>query len=70
VAFEFKKPYNYVIQITMDRPEPGGLSGATLEEAVSWGKVGEEACKVQVISDTTICLPILVAAVMERIGES
>jgi deoxyhypusine synthase len=69
VAFEFKKPYDYVIQITMDRPEPGGLSGATLEEAVSWGKVGEEAWKVQVISDTTICLPLIVAAVMERIGE-
>ncbi|RLI27225.1 MAG: deoxyhypusine synthase [Candidatus Hecatellales archaeon] len=66
-AFELKKPYDYVIQITMDRPEPGGLSGATLEEAVSWGKVGEKARKVQVISDATICLPLLVAAVMERL---
>ena len=66
-AFKLGKPYEYVIQITMDRPEPGGLSGATLEEAVSWGKVGGEAHRVQVICDATICLPILVAAVMERV---
>ncbi|MFH1327303.1 MAG: deoxyhypusine synthase [Candidatus Bathyarchaeota archaeon] len=65
-AFKLGKPYDYAIQLTMDRPEPGGLSGATLEEAVSWGKVSERGNKVQVISDSTICLPILVAAVMER----
>ena len=65
-AFKVNKPYNYVIQITTDRPEPGGLSGATLEEAVSWGKVGGKASKVQVIGDATVCLPIIVAAVMER----
>jgi len=65
-AFKTGASYDYAIQITMDRPEPGGLSGATLEEAISWGKVGEKARRVQVISDATICLPILVAAVMER----
>jgi len=65
-AFKTGASYDYAIQFTMDRPEPGGLSGATLEEAVSWGKVGEKARKVQVISDATICLPILIAAVMER----
>lgn len=60
--------YDYAVQLTMDRPEPGGLSGATLEEAVSWGKISEDAKKVQVISDATICLPILVAATLERIN--
>jgi deoxyhypusine synthase len=43
----------------MDRPEPGGLSGATLEEAKSWGKVAEEAKYSTVISDASIVLPIL-----------
>lgn len=66
-AFKTGVPYDYAIQITMDRPEPGGLSGATLEEAISWGKVDERARRVQVISDATICFPILVAAVMERL---
>ena len=50
---------DYAIQITMDRPEPGGLSGATLEEAKSWGKVAEEAKYSTVISDASIVLPML-----------
>ncbi len=49
----------YAIQITMDRPEPGGLSGATLQEAISWGKVNEKAKYSTIISDATIALPIL-----------
>ena len=49
----------YAIQITMDRPEPGGLSGATLSESVSWGKVSETAKTSTVISDATIALPLI-----------
>ncbi|MFX1425164.1 MAG: deoxyhypusine synthase family protein [Promethearchaeota archaeon] len=49
----------YAIQITMDRPEPGGLSGATLREAMSWGKVNENAKYSTVISDATIALPLI-----------
>ena len=49
----------YAIQITMDRPEPGGLSGATLREAISWGKVNEKAKFSTIISDATIALPII-----------
>ena len=49
----------YAIQITMDRPEPGGLSGATLREAISWGKINENAKYSTVISDATIALPII-----------
>ncbi|TFG00376.1 MAG: deoxyhypusine synthase [Promethearchaeota archaeon] len=49
----------YAIQITMDRPEPGGLSGATLREAMSWGKVNEKAKYSTVIADATIALPLI-----------
>ncbi|TFF63598.1 MAG: deoxyhypusine synthase [Promethearchaeota archaeon] len=49
----------YAIQITTDRPEPGGLSGATLSEAMSWGKVNKEAEYSTVISDATIALPMI-----------
>lgn len=61
-----KQGYDYVIQITMDRAETGGLSGATLEEARSWGKVGENSKTAQVYCDATIALPLMVAAVNER----
>jgi deoxyhypusine synthase len=49
----------YAVQITMDRPEQGGLSGATLQEAISWGKVNEKAQFSTVISDATIALPLI-----------
>jgi len=49
---------DYAIQITMDRPESGGLSGATLNEAISWGKISEKAQYCTVIIDATIALPL------------
>lgn len=59
--------FEYAIQLTMDTPETGGLSGATLDEARSWGKVSETARSVTVHSDATITLPILVAATRSRL---
>ena len=61
------KSFDYAIQLTMDRPETGGLSGATLDEAKSWGKVGENAKSVTVYADATITLPLMVAAVRTRL---
>ncbi len=62
------KGFDYAIQLTTDRPESGGLSGATLDEAKSWGKVKKDAKSVTVYSDATITLPILVAAVQSRLN--
>ncbi|OLS19974.1 MAG: Deoxyhypusine synthase-like protein [Candidatus Heimdallarchaeota archaeon LC_2] len=56
------KEYQYGVAITMDRVETGGLSGATLEEAVSWGKFTWEAPKETVYCDATIALPLIVGA--------
>jgi len=61
--------YDYAVQLTMDPPRTGGLSGATLDEARSWGKLEPEARSVSVYADATITLPLLVAAARERIGE-
>jgi len=61
--------FDYAVQLTGDRPDLGGLSGATLDEARSWGKVTEEAQAVTVYADATITLPLLVATVMERIRD-
>jgi deoxyhypusine synthase len=59
--------FSYAIQLTGDRPDLGGLSGATLDEARSWGKITEEAQAVTVYGDATITLPVLTAAVMDRL---
>lgn len=58
--------FDYAVQLTGDRPDLGGLSGATLDEARSWGKITEEAQAVTVYGDATITLPMLIAAVTER----
>ena len=60
------KSFEYAIQITMDRPEHGGVSGASLEEAKSWGKLAPNAKAVSVMGDVTIIFPIVVASVLKR----
>jgi deoxyhypusine synthase len=68
-ALASKKGMDYAVIITMDRPETGGLSGSTLEETVSWGKVKSTANKVMVVGDAMMVLPMIVASVVERLGE-
>ena len=53
-ALASKKGMDYAVIITMDRVETGGLSGSTLEETISWGKVKRAANKVMVIGDAMI----------------
>lgn len=62
------KGLDYAIQITMDRPEPGGVSGASLQEAISWKKVDVKAEYVDVICDATIALPLFLGAVSSRMN--
>lgn len=52
--------HDYFIQMTIDAPEYGGLSGATPSEAVSWGKIrdSQQNCVV-VNSCCSIVLPLL-----------
>jgi len=66
-ANTFREGVDAAVQITMDRPEPGGLSGASLEEAVSWSKVKSEENTVTVICDATIAFPLIVAAALEEV---
>lgn len=68
-AMQFSKGASYGIQITMDRPEPGGSSGAELKEGISWGKMQEQGQFVDVICDTTIALPLIWAAVKDKVSE-
>jgi deoxyhypusine synthase len=60
--------FTYAVQLTGDRPDLGGLSGATLDEARSWGKLTSDAQGVTVYGDATISLPVLAAAVLERLS--
>ena len=59
--------YDYAVQLTMDPPQTGGLSGATLDEARSWGKLERAARNVSVYGDATITLPLVVAGARDRL---
>ena len=51
---------DYIIQITDARPDTGGLSGATLQEGKSWGKVQDShEDLITVYTDSTIAFPLL-----------
>jgi len=59
--------YDYAVQLTMDPPQTGGLSGATLDEARSWGKLRKDARNVSVYADATLTLPLVVAGALDRV---
>lgn len=65
-ANTFRDGVDTAVQITMDRPEPGGLSGASLEEAVSWSKVRSRKKTVTLICDATIAFPLIIAYAKEK----
>jgi len=62
--------HDYGFQITTDRPEWGGLSGCTFKEGVSWGKDKHLGEFVTCYCDATIALPLIVKAVLERLGNA
>jgi deoxyhypusine synthase len=61
-SMQFSKGASYGVQITTDRPEPGGSSGAELREGISWGKMDPKGEFVDVFCDATIALPLIYAS--------
>jgi deoxyhypusine synthase len=65
------KRYSYGVRICPEPVNWGGLSGSTYTEAVSWGKFvpPEEGGRLaEVLDDATVALPLIVGAVLQRIG--
>ena len=65
------KRYSYGVRICPEPVNWGGLSGSTYTEAVSWGKfipVEEGGRFAEVLDDATVALPLVVGAVLQRIG--
>lgn len=56
----------YAFQITTDVPHWGGLSGSTLEEATSWGKVNQKASTAMAFIEPSVALPLLVGYALQR----
>ena len=56
----------YALQLTTDVPHWGGLSGSTLDEAQSWGKISRTATRAMAHVDASVGLPLLAAALWDR----
>ena len=50
--------HKYAVQITVADERDGALSGSTLREACSWGKV-DTTYEQMVFSEATLALPVL-----------
>jgi deoxyhypusine synthase len=57
--------HKYAIQITVADSRDGALSGSTLREACSWGKV-DVALEQMVFAEATTVLPIMVSDAIHR----
>ncbi len=67
------KRYHYGVRICPEPVHWGGLSGSPYSEAISWGKFvpPEEGGRFgEVFLDATVGLPLIVAAVIERLEKS
>jgi len=56
---QFKGGLDYAVYVTTASQYDGSLSGARLTEAVSWGKVKENARYTTIDGDATIILPVM-----------
>jgi deoxyhypusine synthase len=60
---------NYAVYMTTAHKTSGSMSGATTEEAKSWGKVKDESDVATVIGDVTITFPLAMINALEQLGE-
>jgi deoxyhypusine synthase len=62
--------HDYFLQVTDARPDTGGLSGATPQEAMTWGKVDPSQLPdtVTCYLDSTVALPLLTAYAITKKG--
>lgn len=67
LASVLREGVDRAVQITADRPEPGGLSGASLAESISWRKIRKGGVFVDVYGDATMVFPLIIGAVLDRV---
>jgi len=64
---QFSGGLDYAVYITTATQYDGSLSGARLTEAVSWGKIREQAKYTTIDGDATIILPVMLGALYEKL---
>ena len=60
---------SHAVYMTTAHKTSGSMSGATTNEAKSWGKVQDESDVATVIGDVTIMFPLMMIAALETLAE-
>jgi deoxyhypusine synthase len=68
--FGRERGHSYAVQVTTAVTQDGGLSGSTLSEARSWGKIKADADTAMAWVEPSVSLPLLAGYVLgRRLGE-
>ena len=60
---------DYAVYMTTARSTSGSMSGATTNEAKSWGKIKDDSDAVTVIGDVSINFPLVMMSVLEELNK-
>tara|TARA_Y100000310_G_scaffold340666_1_gene437249 strand:- start:1791 stop:2735 length:945 start_codon:yes stop_codon:yes gene_type:complete len=60
--------FDYAVYMTSSYQTSGSFSGATTDEAKSWGKLKDDAEAATVIGDVTINFPLMISSVLDKLN--
>ena len=63
---QFRGGLDYAVYLTTNPEWDGSLSGALVEEAVSWGKITSRASRVTIHGEATTLLPLIYSALHDK----
>ena len=61
--------FDYAVYLTTSHASSGSMSGATTQEAKSWGKIKDDSEAATVNGDVTITFPLIMFSVMDKLKE-
>ena len=64
---QYREGLDYALYITTAQEFDGSLSGALVKEAISWGKVTQEAKQTTLHAEVTTILPFIYAALVSKL---
>ena len=63
---QYREGLDYAVYITTAQEFDGSLSGALVREAISWGKVAQNAKQTTIHAEITTVLPFLYSALLSK----
>jgi deoxyhypusine synthase len=58
--------FDYAVYLTTSHPQSGSMSGATTQEAKSWGKIKDDGEAATVNGDVCITFPLMMSSVLDK----